>query len=125
MSMSKVSPMTVIDEIKTKLNKYPEIKYKEGADYIVVTPSTEQGFEVGLSMINDGYQVNYEGWYERIDTKEGALNYFAFGLSNSYRVKEYRRGGIAYRWTLETKEHDEWVRVGSVGLLFFSFWRKR
>jgi len=46
-----LTPMTVIEEIKAKLTKYPGVKFTNGADYIAVTPSTDQGFEVALSVI--------------------------------------------------------------------------
>ena len=32
--------------------------------------------------------------------KNEALNVFARGLSNQYRLKEYMRGNFAYKWTV-------------------------
>ena len=117
--------MDAIEEIIEKLRKYPHVKYKAEDNYIVVFPVSDNGFEVWLSVLDGEYKVNFEGWYERFESKEEALNCFAFGLSSAGRVKEYRRGGVAYKWTLESKENGAWVADGTVALFFFPFWRKK
>jgi hypothetical protein len=117
--------MTVIEEIKAKLSKYPDIRYEEENDYIVVVPSTAEGFEIGLTVVDAEYKVNFEGWYERFDQEAEALDYFVWGLTNACRLKEYRCGGVAYRWTLETKDKSEWKRVGTVSLFFYPFWKEK
>ncbi len=117
--------MVAIEEIKEKLRKYPHVKYKAEDNYIVVFPISDNGFEVWLSVLGGEYKVNFEGWYEKFGSKEEALNCFGFGLSSECRVKEYRRGGVAYKWTLESKENGSWVADGTVALFFFPFWRKK
>jgi hypothetical protein len=117
--------MSVIEEVKTKLSKYPDIKYQVGDDYIRVFPASEGGFEVGLMVLEGEYKVNFEGWHERFEDKDEALNCLAFGLSTECRIKEYRRGGIDYKWTLEYKENEKWIEYGTVSLIFFPFWRKK
>jgi hypothetical protein len=117
--------MDVIEEIKERLRKYPHVKYKAGDNSIVIFPLSENGFEVWLSVLEGEYKVNFEGWYERFEDKDEALNCFALGLSSECRVKEYRRGGVAYKWALESKENGAWVAGGTVGLFFFPLWRKK
>jgi hypothetical protein len=117
--------LSVIEEVKAKLLKYPNIKYQIGDDYIRVFPVSEGGFEVGLMVLEGEYKVNFEGWYERFEDKDEALNCLAFGLTTKCRIKEYRRGNIDYKWTLESKENAQWVEQGTVSLIFFPFWRKK
>jgi len=117
--------MDAIEEIKARLRKYPHARYKAEDDYIVVFPTSDAGFEVALTVLEDEYQVSFEGWYEKFESKEEALDCFAFGLSAQCRLREYRRGGVAYKWTLESREDDAWVEGGTVALLFFPYWRRR
>ena len=117
--------MDAIEEIKQKLRKYPDVKYQAEDSHIVVFPPSENGFEVGLSVLEDEYQVNFEGWYQRFESVEEALNCFAFGLSSDCRVKEYFRGDVAYKWTLEYKDNSSWLADSTVALFFFPFWKKR
>ena len=116
--------MNVIEEIKDKLRKYPHLKYEENENSISIVPDSEHGFTVSLVVNGNTYTVSFDGWHEDFQDKEEALNCFAFGLSSDCRLKEYRRGNSAYRWTLESKEEEGWAEDSTTGLLFFPFWRK-
>jgi hypothetical protein len=117
--------MNVIEEIKTKLQNYPHAKFESDDNSVSVFPISDDGFTVGLSVNRDSYTVSFDGWHEDFQDKEEALNCFAFGLSSDCRLKEYRRGKVAYKWVVESKENGEWVEDGTTGLFLFPFWMRK
>jgi hypothetical protein len=117
--------MNVIEEIKTRLRKYPQVHYQTTASSISISPTSQGGFNVCLSVNPGGtYTISFEGWHEDSLDDEEALGMIAFGLSDQCRLKEYRRGRFAYKWTLESKEEEQWVEQSTTGLFFFPFWKK-
>src|SRR5262249_14251262 len=48
--------------------------------------------------------VYFNGWHENFSDPSEALDCFVFGLSDECRLKEHRRGNVAYRWTVESKK---------------------
>lgn len=117
--------MNLIDDIKVRLNKYPEARYESDASSITVFSESSDGFSVTL-VVNHGnsYTISFDGWHEDFETEEEALNVFAFGLSDQCRLKEFRRGTFAYKWTLESLNEGQWQEESTTGLLIFPFWRK-
>jgi len=117
--------MNLIDDIKTRLSRYPHIRYESDASSITVFPHSPDGFAVTL-VVNDGnlYTISFEGWHEDFEGEE-ALNVFAFGLSYECRLKEYRRGNFAYKWTVEYLDDEgQWREESTTGLLLFPFWKR-
>jgi hypothetical protein len=114
--------MSVIEEIQRRLGKYPEARYEQEGSAIRVLPE-EGGFEVGLAAHERGCTVFFNGWHEEFADESRALECFAFGLSEECRLKEWRRGGTAYKWTVEYLEGDEWVEDSTTGLIFIPFWK--
>ena len=117
--------MNLIDDIKTRLSRYPHIRYESDASSITVFPHSPDGFAVTL-VVNDGnlYTISFEGWHEDFEGEE-ALNVFAFGLSYECRLKEYRRGNFAYKWTVEYLDDEgQWQEESTTGLLLFPFWKR-
>lgn len=118
--------MSVIDDIKTRLAKYPDVRYEADASSITVFPTAPDGFSVDLTL-NSGnsYTVSFDGWHEEFDDVDEALNIFALGLSDECRLRENRRGNFVYQWTVETLEDGRWQEQSTTGLLLFPFWMKR
>ena len=117
--------MNPIAEMEKRLTKYPQVQYTSDATSITVLPATDEGFSLTLTVNSkDSYTVCFEGWHEESADAEEALNLFALGLSTDCRLKEYRRGNFAYKWTMEFKEETGWSEQGTVGLLIFPFWKK-
>jgi hypothetical protein len=126
---------SVIDEIARRMAvRFPSARVQRRADSIAFIPDNADGFIVrlteGCRFGVEGYIVHYGGSLEEFATRSAAILQFGFGLSNGCRVREYSRGGRAYRWVVELwdarKEswrgdwdHIEW------GVLFRSFWRRR
>ena len=117
--------MDTIEKIKDKLQKYPHVKYESDRNSISVFPTSDDGFTVSLTVNPDSYTVSFDSWHEDFESEEEALNCFAFGLSSDCRLKEYRRGNFAYKWTVESKENGEWVEDSTTGLFLFPFWMKK
>jgi hypothetical protein len=116
--------MNAIEQIKAKLQKYPDAKYEFSANYIRVFPASNNGFNVELTAAKNNYTVHFNGWHENFKNEEEALNCFAFGLSIDCRLKEYRRWKVAYKWTVEYKEADRWKEESTTGIFFYPFWGK-
>jgi len=116
--------MNPIEEIKTRLRNYPHIKYETSESSITVLPGSDKGFKVGFEGAPGHYLVSFNGWHEEFTDVNEALNCLAFGLSDECRLKEHRRGGFAYRWTVESKQNDEWVADSETGLFLFPFWKR-
>ena len=118
--------MNLIDDIKVRLNKYPDARYQSDASSITVFSESSDGFSITL-VVNHGnsYTISFEGWHEDFEAEEEALNAFALGLSVQCRLKEYRRGNFAYKWTVEYLDDEgQWKEESTTGLLLFPFWKR-
>ncbi len=117
--------MNPIEEIKTRLRKFPRVEYESDSSSISVLPTSDAGFTVMLEVGDGVYTVYYNGWHEDFEDAAEAFNCFSFGLSAECRMKEYRRGKFAYRWTIESKEGDGWVVDSTTALVIFPFWKRK
>ncbi|HKR59369.1 MAG TPA: hypothetical protein VJS64_06510 [Pyrinomonadaceae bacterium] len=115
--------MNPIEEIKSRLRKYPDVKYESTASSITVLALSDTGFNVGFEGAAGRYTVFFNGWHEEFSDAGEALDCFAFGLSDECRLKEHRRGHFAYRWTVEAKQNGQWVPDSETGLFLFPFWK--
>ena len=116
--------MSIIEEIRKKLEKYPEIKYEGGENSISIFPSDEEGFTILVEESPFSYTVAFDGWHESFESKEEALNCVGFGLSDSCRLKTIYRGETPQKWVVEFKENGEWVMDSETGRFIFPFWLK-
>ena len=87
---------------------YPDIIYEYGPNYLKVPPITPSGFEVSLYKDRGNFIVFFMSWFEIFTDEEEALNYFAFGLSNSVRIKMFLKDNFAYKWSLEYFDEGDW-----------------
>lgn len=117
--------MNPLNNIKTRLQKYPQVRYESDATSIYVLPDNPEGFTVGLAIHTNSFTVSFNGWHEEFAHEDGALNCFAFGLSSACRLKEHQYGDVPCRWTVEAKRDGQWVEDSTTGLLVFPFWRKK
>ena len=62
---------------------------------LVVLPTSNHGFSVGLDVSQSHCTVSFNGWHEDFQKEDEALDCFAFGLSDECRLKECRRGNFA------------------------------
>ena len=116
--------MNIIEKIKEKLKKYPQVNYEETENFISVLPLNDKGFTVSLEIAYDDLKVFYNGWHENFENEEEALKCFAFGLSSECRLKEFCRDGEPYKWTLEYKDGENWIEDSTTSLFNFSIWKK-
>ncbi len=116
----------IIEKIKEKLKKYPHVKFEEREGSITVLPFSDDGFEVALYVgKQDAYEVHFNGWHENFSSDSEAFDCFAFGLSEECRLKEYSRGSLPYRWTVEFYRDEEWQEDSTTSLVFFPFWNAK
>ncbi len=117
--------VNLIDEIKSRLSKYPDVRYESNGSSITVFPNSDDGFEVNLTIHDsNSYMVSFDAWHEDIESENEAMNLFALGLSKECRLKEYRRGKFSYKWTMEYLEDGQWQEYATTALLLFPFWMK-
>lgn len=117
--------MDPIAEIRERFRRYPDARTQEGKGWIKYLPPKADGFSVEFRVEDGSYLVAFEGWHERFDYVEEALNCFAFGLSDACRLKVISRGGAPHKWILETLTDGVWVMESETGLLLFRFWGGR
>ena len=118
--------MNPIEEIKGKLKKHSQLNVVEDSNSIMVKAATQKGFDVMFEDTEDEYRVYFEGWHEHFEKTEveSALECFAFGLSDSCRIKEYSRRGKPYKWILESKVDGEWESDSTTGLITLNIFGK-
>ena len=115
--------MSIIQVIKEKLKKYPQLPAKEGNNSLSVTP--ENGFTVWVTDHGNSYTVGFEGWHEEFSNFDEALNCFAWGLSSECRLMVIKRGSTVYKWVAQSLENGKWVNVSTTCLLFYPLWRRK
>lgn len=115
-----------LDALKRALRAYPDLPLEETPDSVIVKAQGIDGFDVGLYRDRDGYTVSFDGWHEHfaLGNAEAAMDCFVYGLSGRARLLVHRRGGMDYRWTLESFEDGAWRPDSTTALLWFPFWRK-
>ena len=116
--------MDLIEELKNKLSNLPNVRFESDQTSLTVFPADANGFEVGVVKNGDNYTVFFNGWHEDFDSMEETTTVFGLGLSDECRLREYRRGTFAYKWTMETLEDGKWEEQSTTGLLLFPFWRR-
>lgn len=117
--------MNIIDKIKGRLKKYPELTYKSEGSHITIDPLTDSGFSVYFSINNPGFTVGFDGWHDEFENECDALDAVAFGLSDQCRLKVSKRGNTSYKWALESRDGEQWKEDSATGLLFYPFWRRK
>ena len=116
--------MDPIEELTRRLNNLPVARYESDQSSITVFPNNTDGFTVSLTRNANTCTVFFNGWHEDFENPDEAVAVFGFGLSDGCRLREYRRGGFAYKWTVESLEQGQWKEDSTTGLLIFPFWRR-
>jgi hypothetical protein len=92
---------------------------------IEIAPVDSNGFVVALRESGGRVTVNFDGWHEGFASEMDALNCFAFGLSESCRLRVAYRGAMAVRWAVEAQCEGDWRSDSETGLILVPFWRRR
>jgi hypothetical protein len=115
--------MDPIAEIRKRFENYPSARIEEGDGWIRFLPCSANGFVVEFLLGDGEYVVAFDGWHERFRDMDEALNCFAYGLSDTCRLKIVSRGGIPHKWIVEYLHDGEWTPDSETGSLLFRFWR--
>lgn len=94
-------------------------------DCVVVPRPKQQGFSVRFEETAGGFVVHYDGWREAFTCEMRAVDCFVFGLSDRCRLKVFRRGEEAYRWTVEYFADGQWLEGSTMGTCSFPLWQER
>jgi hypothetical protein len=114
-----------INEIVTRLKKYPEAKFELSSDSITVNPNNKNGFPVKLTVNKNGnYTVAFDYWHEEFNVENDALSCFAFGLSKDCRLKLTKKGNRPIKWTVESNNNGIWKEDSTTGKFNLLFWEK-
>ncbi len=116
--------MGAVERIAKRLQRHPDLVYRMSGGTVTVEPPTANGFAVSLTEDAGKWVVGFGGWHEHFSSEDEAVNCFAFGLSDSCRLRVHYRGSFPYRWTVEARAGDGWREDSTTGLMFFPFWRR-
>ena len=56
--------MNVIDELKARLSRYPEVDFTESEGLVEIHAVDEGGFPITVEVEKSSYNVYFEGWHE-------------------------------------------------------------
>lgn len=107
------------------LDAHPEIPVEKPPGSLGVDADGESGFPVLLHGQGDRVTVYYDLWHEHFDQPMHAAACFLSGLASATRLRLKLAGRTPYRATLETRVEGAWGHAGTVGAIFFPFWRRR
>lgn len=119
----------IIEEIREKMARFDGARIEFDESSITYFPGSRDGFTVRLVVLSGGresYSVYYDGLHEEFSTREAAIQAFGFGLSTGCSLREFSRGGVAYRWIAElgsAHSADLWKPDWEIYNFFGPFWQ--
>ncbi|MGZ2259049.1 hypothetical protein [Roseobacter sp. A03A-229] len=111
--------------ILSKLDEYCGFDLDTSDHHIIVSCKNSESFDVSFHAFGEEFQVGFDGWHEHFEAEEGALNCFAFGLSEECRLKVIKRGAMDCSWTAQAWQDEQWIDDTTTGLIFVPFWRPK
>lgn len=120
-----MSSPSFIDRIEAKLASHPDAKVEKDENRIWVLPADDAGFTVLIFQTAEEYVVYYNGWHDTFPDEDSAVSCFLAGLTDARRLVEERRGGQAYKWTLETKAEEGWWTISTTGMVLVPIWKRK
>ncbi|MFN8576669.1 MAG: hypothetical protein U0354_07415 [Candidatus Sericytochromatia bacterium] len=113
-------------KIKEKIINHNEIKIIDETDNsITIKPDGDNTFPITVIIKDNKYSVYFKGWHENFNTEEEALDVFAFGLSEDCRLRVIVVKDIEYKWILEFKEKNKWIKNSEKNIGMFPLWLKK
>ena len=99
-----------------KLDAHPQLRYERVAGGIQIEPTDGRGFAIRLEAHDGGWLVWFGdgGMHEPFDTAEDALEFVAFGLSDTCRLREIALPFL-HRSVVERSDGGSWRLVYEVG----------
>ena len=96
--------MNPIEEIKKLLIDYPDLHFEESSTTFIVYPNDANGFKVSLKVWKSGLVLSFGRWHEYFPANDKSAKVaavlFKFGLSDSCKLKVYRKGNMEYKCEL-------------------------
>lgn len=118
------------------LAKYPELvhTWRDSADSLILEfPSTApQGFMIRVVARENAIDLHAGGFLTHFDDPPDpaqlaakALGLARDLLSPAMRLREFRAGGVPYRWQIQYQQGDRWQDEEEFGLLFWNYFGQR
>ncbi len=117
----------VIEKVKDRLSKYPNINYEEKERSLRVVAYSENGFGVEiLDKDSSGeYTVFGHIWHEHLSDENEAINCFMSCLTKRVRLKVIARGTSDVGASIEIFHDGLWSDGSSIGLFNLNFFQKK
>lgn len=116
--------MSLLEFLHNKIANIPQLssELKEGG--LRIQPN-HQGFPITIEEDDNQWTVCFgeSGYHEHFFDEGDVKRCVAWACSEKVRLRTIWRGNVASKTMLESLENEEWVVVGTTGLLFFPFWR--
>ncbi len=116
--------MDPIQQLKERLSKHPELKFKATSNTVVVDAPSGTGFSVSFHVAGGEYVVHFDGWHECFGSVDDALNCFYFAYSGLCRLVVTYRGRLPVKWVLEHLNGVDWQAHSEVRHFLAPFWRR-
>lgn len=116
----------VIIKIKENLNKYKEdlIISEETNNSIKLEQKGENRLPILFHVKSNGFTIYLKGWHKNFLSEEDALDFLAYCLSDSMRLKVVKFANIEYKWILEFKNDDNnWEEESYAQIPLFPSWQ--
>lgn len=122
---------TAIEEIRTRLARYPHADVLYDDFTATFYPSDSSGFIVQFVVKAtadlERYLVFYGGCLQQEARRSESILNFGFGLSNGCRLHQFSRSGRVYRWVTEIEGFKGWTpywETFDFSGPFWQWWRK-
>jgi hypothetical protein len=103
---------TIIEEIRTRMLRYPQAQIEYDEYSIAYHPPASDGFVVRLIVKSEAdrerYFVLYSGCCQMEENRLGSVITFGWGLSTGCRLREFSRNAQAYHWITDIESPSGW-----------------
>ncbi len=119
--------MSPQDILLNKLERHPELVFRNRPGQLRIEPPVPTGFAVELHSQQKEWTVylGEAGYHETFDDPDEVPNFVAWCYSGNARVREIWRGKMPVKAILEANEHGRWKEISETGYFFFPIWRMR
>jgi hypothetical protein len=121
--------MSVIEKLKQELSECSNVICEEQDGTIIIRTRDPNGFDIQIFKNAEEYLVFFgSGYHDHFESEDDVAKFVNYGLSGDCRIREIRRGKIAYKWILESNVDGTWQpyqTVGSILAILVPFWKRK
>jgi len=116
-----------IIKLKETLKEYQNeiIISEETSNTMRIIQKGKNKLPIFFHVKENGFVIHLKGWHRNFLSEEDALDFFAYCLSDSVRLKVIKFANIQYKWILEFKnDNNKWEEESFAQIPLFPFWLK-